>query len=588
MHLVDAQQARRVLDRLIGYKLSPLLAKKVRRGLSAGRVQSVALRLVAEREREIDAFEAREFWRLAARLTTGGNGRAPVEFDADLLRVEGARADLSDRDAVDRVLALLDGAAYRVAEVRQRESQRRPAAPFTTSTLQQEASRKLGLPVRRTMALAQELYEGIDLGGETEGLITYMRTDSVNVASIAQVAAREVIVARHGSAFVPETPPVYRTRAKGAQEAHEAIRPTDPRRDPESVRARLSQPQYRLYRLIWQRFIASQMSPALLDVTTADVAARAPGVATDPPAAVFRATGSVIRFPGFLAIYREGVDDGEDGLDEHTLPALAESQDLRLVALTPSQHFTQPPPRYTEASLVKALEEAGIGRPSTYAPTIATLYERNYVAVDSKRLAPTELGLLVNDLLVEHFPTVVDTGFTSTMEENLDEIASGERTLAPVVADFYGPFAAAVEQAEQAIPKVTVAAEPAGEICEKCGREMVIKIGRYGKFIACPGFPECRNAKPLLVKVGVTCPQCNEGDIVEKRGGKGRTRLFYGCSRFPACDFTSWQRPVPQRCPACGGQLVLAGRDSLKCLSCAYTGPRPVETEAEALATPAD
>jgi DNA topoisomerase-1 len=550
MRLVDAQQARRVLDRLIGYKLSPLLAKKVKRGLSAGRVQSVALRLVVDREREVAAFEPREFWRLTARLTpTTENGRGRREFDAELVRLRGERAELPDAATVEAIVAALDGAGYTVADIRQRETQRRPSAPFTTSTLQQEASRKLGMPVRRTMSIAQELYEGVDLGGETEGLITYMRTDSVNVATIAQEAARGLIVERFGPVFAPETPNLYKTRAKGAQEAHEAIRPTDPRRDPESVKQFLSQPQLRLYRLIWQRFIASQMSPALLDGTTIEIAARPPSSANGEAPFLFRATGSVIKFPGFLAVYREGVDDGEDGLDEKALPALTVDEALRLVALTPSQHFTQPPPRYTEASLVKALEEAGIGRPSTYAPTIATLYERNYVAVESKRLEPTELGSLVNDLLVEHFPNVVDAGFTSTMEEDLDDIASGERRMAPVLAAFYGPFADSVEQAEEKMPKVKVADEPAGETCEKCGREMVIKMGRFGKFIACPGFPECRNAKPLLVRVGVTCPQCGEGDIVEKRGGKGRNRVFYGCARFPDCDWTSWQRPIPQRCP---------------------------------------
>jgi DNA topoisomerase-1 len=587
MRLVDAQQARRVLDRLIGYKLSPLLAKKVRRGLSAGRVQSVALRLVADREREVLAFVPREYWRLAARLQPL-DSESWGAFEAELVRVAGERVELSDRAAVDQVLRQLDGATYAVADVRQRESQRRPAAPFTTSTLQQEASRKLGFGVRRTMALAQELYEGIDLGGETEGLITYMRTDSVNVASVAQEAARTTIATRFGPDYLPATPNVYKTRAKGAQEAHEAIRPTDPARDPESVRARLTSPQLRLYRLIWQRFIASQMSPAVLDSTTIEIAAHAAGGTGELPICLFRATGSVIRFPGFLAVYREGVDDGEDGLEERTLPGLAKGNPLAMTSLSPSQHFTQPPPRYTEASLVKALEEAGIGRPSTYAPTIATLYERGYVVVDNKRVIPTELGILVNDLLVEHFPTIVDTGFTSTMEEDLDEIAAGEQTLGPVVAAFYGPFSASVDHAEAAMPKVKMPDEPAGEICDKCGREMVIKIGRYGKFIACPGFPEGRNAKPLLIKVGVACPQCQEGEIVEKRGGKGRTRIFYGCSRFPECDFTTWQRPVPLRCPVCTGQLVEAGRDGLKCLACDYTGPRQVDVEAEMVASPAD
>jgi DNA topoisomerase I len=579
MRLVEAQQARRVLDRLVGYQISPLLWRKVRRGLSAGRVQSVALRLVVEREREIAAFVPREYWRLLARLQPPRlEGRTRREVEAELVRVRGEKADLPDGETVRGIVAALEGATYTVAEVRRRETQRRPAAPFTTSTLQQEAGRKLGMPVRRTMSLAQELYEGIDLGGQSEGLITYMRTDSVNVAGVAQEAARALIAERYGPASVPATPNTYRTRAKAAQEAHEAIRPTDPRRDPESVKAHLSAPQYRLYRLIWQRFIASQMAPALLDGTTVEVAARPPGAAGEAPY-LFRATGSVITFPGFLAVYREGVDEGDDGLDEKALPVLHEGETLALTALTPSQHFTQPPARYTEASLVKALEEAGIGRPSTYAPTIATLMERDYVAREEKRLAPTELGELINDLLVEHFPTIVDTGFTSKMEEDLDDIATGERDLTPVLSAFYTPFALAVEEADRKMPAMKVADEPAGEACEKCGREMVIKVGRFGKFMACPGYPECKNTRPILTRIGVTCPKCGEGELVEKRARKGRQRLFYGCERYPECDFTSWQKPVPTPCPSCGGVLVEAGRDGLRCLSCTYTGSRPAALE---------
>lgn len=577
--LVDAQQARRVLDRLVGYQISPLLWKKVRRGLSAGRVQSVALRQIVDREREIEAFEAREYWTINAKLTApSGNGRKRGEFQAELARVNGQRVDLPDETTTRAIVTALEGASYHVAEVRKRESVRRPAPPFTTSTLQQEASRKLSLSVGRTMSLAQELYEGIEIeGGQTEGLITYMRTDSVNVAAVAQTAARELIAQRFGADFVPSTPNVYKTRAKGAQEAHEAIRPTDLQRDPESLKAFLSPQLLRLYRLIWQRFIASQMSPALLDGTTIEIAARPPGTDAKESPYLFRATGSTIAFTGFLAVYREGIDDGVDELDERTLPSMAQGDTLGLLTLAPEQHFTQPPPRFTEASLVKALEEIGVGRPSTYVPTIATLFERAYVAREERRLVPTELGELVNDLLVEHFPAIVDADFTSKMEEDLDDIASGERPWVPVLAEFYGPFAEAVSTAEQVMEKIQIADEPAGVTCEKCGREMVIKMGRFGKFIACPGFPECRNAKPIIVGTGVTCPQCQQGELIERRSRKGRRRVFYGCERYPDCEFTSWQRPVAQPCPNCAGLLVEAGRENWRCLTCQTTMPRPTE-----------
>ena len=567
MKLVEAQQARRVLDRLVGYEISPLLWKNVKRGLSAGRVQSVALRLIVEREREINAFVSREYWSLDAELAKReANQRKKVKtFKASLFRVNGETPELNDEAQTMAIVTALDGAEFQVADVRTKETQRRPAAPFTTSTLQQEASRKLRFPVRRTMQIAQELYEGVDIGSEgSQGLITYMRTDSTNIATSAQQRAREVITERHGADYVPERPPVYTRKAKGAQEAHEAIRPTDPARAPEQVQQYLTPQQFRLYKLIWQRFVASQMRNAIFDSTSVDVDAGKPG---GPKPYRFRATGSVIKFPGFIAVYREGLDDDEvDELDRDALPELIASEVLDLKQLLPEQHFTQPPPRFTEATLVKSLEELGIGRPSTYAPTIATLLARNYVVVDQRRLSPTELGEVVIDLLIKHFAAIVDAQFTSRMEDELDDIASGERAWVPVMREFYGPFHKSVEQAEQQMTRVKIADEPTDEICEKCGRPMVIKLGKYGRFLACTGFPECRNARPLLVKIGVKCPQCHEGEVVEKRTRKGRQRIFYGCSRYPECDFTSWDKPTGERCPVCGDILVEAGRDgTIKC-----------------------
>ena len=573
--LVDAQQARRVLDRLVGYKVSPLLWKKVKRGLSAGRVQTAALRIIVEREREIEAFVPVEYWTIEAELAkqTGREPRKRDIFRAALQRVNGKKISLENAEQTNAVISALDGAAYRVADVSTKEVQRRPSAPFTTSTLQQEASRKLGLGVRRTMQLAQELYEGVDLGAQgTQGLITYMRTDSTNVAASAQAAAREEIARRYGPEYVPERPPLYTRKAKGAQEAHEAIRPTSPHRDPASVKPFLSSQQYRLYQLIWQRFIASQMRPAILDQTGVDIAAGRPDEIAKPgdPPFLFRATGSVVKFPGFMAVYQAGRDegDGEDELEKGALPPLATGEDLDLLQLLPEQHFTQPPPRYTEASLVKALEEQGIGRPSTYAPTVATLLARGYVTTEQKKLAATELGLIVNDLLVEHFPRLFDVGFTSQMEEELDEIASGERAWVPTLHEFYGPFMETLERAEQTMERVRLKDEPAGEDCELCGRPMVIKLGKFGKFLACSGFPECRNARPLLTRIGVTCPACGQGEVVERRSKKGRT--FFGCERYPACDFVSWNKPVPRRCPNCGNSyLVESGRRGQeKCPSC--------------------
>ena len=587
-NLVDAQQARRVLDRLVGYGVSPLLWKKVKRGLSAGRVQTAALRIVCEREREIQAFEPVEYWSLDAELARRVTPRKKSDvFRAALTREGKEKVDLKTGVETERIQRGLDGAAYKVVNVTTRESQRRAAAPFITSTLQQEASRKLGYGVRRTMQIAQELYEGIDLGADgTQGLITYMRTDSTNIAASAQQAARAVISVKFGPEYVPDRPPVYAKKSKGAQEAHEAIRPVAPQRDPASLKPFLTSYQFKLYQLIWQRFLASQMKPAILDQTGVDVGAGKPGPwsetnraaeAGTPPPFTFRATGSVVRFPGFMAVYQVGRDDGDeaDELEKGALPPLAVGDDLDLQKLIPEQHFTQPPPRFSEAALVKALEEQGIGRPSTYAPTIATLQFRNYVAVEEKRLVPTELGLVVNDLLVEHFPSVFDIGFTSRLEEELDEIATGERAWVPTMHEFYGPFTATLQQAEKTMERVRLKDEPTDEVCDKCGRPMVIKLGKFGKFLACSGFPECRNAQPLLTRTGVTCPACNEGEIVERRSKKGRT--FFGCERYPACDFVAWNKPVATPCPTCGSPyMVEAGRNGqLKCPVCAEARRAP-------------
>jgi len=564
---VDAQQARRILDRLVGYQISPLLWKKVRRGLSAGRVQSAALRMTVEREREIEAFDAVEYWSIEAelaKLTPARRGQ-PRSFTAGLIEVNGKKADLPNESSASTIVEDLEGAGYSVDGVRRREQQRHPPAPFTTSTLQQEASRKLGFTAKRTMMVAQQLYEGIDLArGEGEGLITYMRTDSVNMAQSAIDDARQYIQQKHGPEMLSDTPRTYQTRSRLAQEAHEAIRATSAAHSPDEVRQYLTRDQIRLYELIWKRFIATQMASARIEITTVEVGVSREGSANRYK---FRASGSVVLFAGFLSLYTETRDEDAVVLDEDRkpLPPVEEGETLNLVELKPDQHFTQPPPRYTEATLVKALEERGIGRPSTYAPILSTLQDRGYVLRADKRLEPTELGMLVNDLLVEHFPDVLNVDFTANMEERLDDIAQGRRTRVPVLREFYGPFAQTLAVAEQAMERVTPPIELADQACEKCGRQMVIKLGRFGKFIACPGFPECRNAKPFLLKMGAPCPEC-EADIVERRTRK--RRVFYGCSRYPECEWTSWAKPLQQPCPNCASLLVEAGRDKAKCVKC--------------------
>ncbi len=610
MKLVNAQQARRILDRLVGYQISPLLWEKVRGGLSAGRVQSAAVRLVVEREREIQAFVPVEYWSLEAELakTETRQTEPRPSFVAKLSKVDGKDADLKNEAATQSVVGALEGAAYVVLRVRKSERRRNPAAPFTTSTMQQEASRKLGFGTKKTMSIAQQLYEGLELDGEgTVGLITYMRTDSTNVAKVAQDEVRALIADRFGAEYVPPTPPVYKTRNKTAQEAHEAIRPTSALREPGSIKARLSKDQFRLYDLIWKRFVASQMEAAVLDVTSVDVGAsrawHAAIAASAVPAAgsgaqvvaldarfenppfLFRASGSIVKFNGFLRVYDEGRDDkpSDDEVVGKVLPPLEDGEVVDLLRLIPAQHFTEPPPRYSEATLIKALEENGIGRPSTYAPTIQTIITRGYVEVEEKRLHPTEVAYIVNDLLVEHFPEVVDLGFTAQLEEELDQIAEGEKEWVPVLRDFYGPFANSLKKAERLMPKVSMEPEPTGEMCPVCGRPLVIKRGRFGKFVSCSGFPECRYTKPLLKKIGVICPK-DGGEIVERKTKRGR--YFYGCANYPNCDFATWNRPVPERCPKDQGLMVIAGRDRVKCTVCDsvydYTPEREVEPQAQA------
>jgi DNA topoisomerase-1 len=570
MQLVNAQQARRILDRLVGYSLSPLLWAKVRGRLSAGRVQSVAVRLIVDREREIEAFVPEEYWSIEAELLKAGDHNKKHSFVARLLKVNDKEIGL-DKELplkteadVQPLLVDLEKAQWVVAKVKRGERKRSPAAPFTTSTLQQEASRRLNYTAKRTMSIAQQLYEGIDLGeGGAVGLITYMRTDSTNVSESAQAEARDYIVGRFGPDYLPPEPPQYKTRAKGAQEAHEAIRPTSAMREPKAIESFLSKEQFKLYQLIWQRFVASQMAAAIFDTVSVDIEAK--GSQTY----LFRAAGSTIRFNGFLAIYEEAQDEDAapaDPADENKrLPVLADGDPLNLIRLIPEQHFTQPPPRYTEASLVKALEEHGIGRPSTYAPTIATIQQRGYVVREDKRLFPTQIGFTVNDLLVDHFPEIVDVGFTARMEEELDEIASGERDWVPVLHEFYGPFAAQVKAAEAAMPAVKAEPEWVGRDCPLCGKPLLIRYGRYGKFIGCSGFPECRHIEPWLEKLGIACPK-DGGELIERKTRKGR--VFYGCANYPDCDWTSWKKPLQPPCPNCGGLLVIANKNFAQCTVC--------------------
>jgi DNA topoisomerase I len=563
MELVNAQQARRVLDRLVGYNLSPLLWRKVRSRLSAGRVQSVALRLVVEREREIEAFVPVEYWSIEAEFHPEGKKKKET-FIAKLARVDGEEPTLGNEAEVQPILADMEQAVYAISKLKRGERRRNPSPPFTTSTLQQEASRRLGYTARRTMALAQQLYEGIEVGeGGAVGLITYMRTDSTNVAETAQEEARQFISQRYGNTFMPAEAPKYRTKSRGAQEAHEAIRPTSVMRQPESIKQYLERDQFRLYQLIWQRFLASQMTAAIYDTISVEVTGETAGHEY-----MLRASGSTLKFHGFLIVYEEAKDEDAAASEDEDVripEGIEEGQTQNLVRLIPEQHFTQPPPRYTEASLVRALEENGIGRPSTYAPIMGTLQTRGYVVREAKRLSPTETGVIVNDLITEHFPEIVDIGFTSRMEEDLDRIAAGEAEWVAVIAEFFGPFSKQVEIAEEKMPEMKTGPEPIGRDCPDCGHELVIRWGRYGKFISCSNFPDCRHTEAWLEKIGVNCPK-DGGDIVERKTRKGR--VFYGCANYPECDFTSWKLPLPTPCPNCGGLLVVANKNSAQCIAC--------------------
>ncbi len=565
MSLVNAQQARRIIDRLVGYQISPLLWKNVRSRLSAGRVQSVAVRMLVDREREIQAFVPVEYWSLEAELASKvvSKSQKPKAFRAALVGKWGKKGklEISSGAEASRLLDDLKQGTYVVEDIRKKDAQRQPSAPFTTSTLQQEAWRRLGFSAKRTMSVAQQLYEGLSLGTEgTVGLITYMRTDSTHVASSAIDEVRGLIKEKYGPKYVPSSVRRFGKKSPGAQEAHEAIRPTSSRREPEQVKGFLSSDQFRLYSLVWRRMVASQMANASTATTTLDVRASGTPSGTEY---LLRASATEVTFPGFLAVYT--ADKEEQDKDGKPLPAVSAGEALDLLDVVSEQHFTQPPARYSEATLVKALEEKGIGRPSTYAPTLSTIQDREYVRQAEKRLHPTELGILVNDLLVEHFPNVVDVGFTAQMEEDLDRIAQGEKEWVPILTAFYGPFSNDLQKATQNMEMVKPPDEVTDEVCELCAKPMVIKYGRFGRFLACSGYPECRHTRSILVKTGVNCPRCG-GDLVEKRSKKGRR--FYGCAKYPQCDFAIPQRPVAQVCSACGGLMVVSGTRQARCTGC--------------------
>lgn len=544
MQLVNAQQARRLLDRLVGYKISPLLWVKIKKGLSAGRVQSVATRMVVDREQEIEQFEPEEYWYVDAQLRAGGK-----QLQARLISLDGERVTLSDAEQANEAKARVEKGGFVIRSVKRGERRKHPAAPFTTSNLQQEASRKLGFTTAKTMQVAQQLYEGVDIEGRgTLGLISYIRTDSVRLSDEAVAAAREMIAERYGEQFIPEKPNVYKGR-KSAQDAHEAIRPTNLELHPEEIKASLTKDQYNLYRLVYLRFVACQMADALYETQQIEIASDS-GV-------VLRSSAERLKFAGFTAVYEEGTDDVPNQ-DEHGSSLMAdvsEGDHAELLSDEATQHFTQAPARYTEASLVRALEEKGIGRPSTYAPTISTILARGYVMREKKQLFPTELGIMITNMMEEYFADIVDIAFTAGMEEQLDEVEEGKLDWHKVLSDFYGPFEKTLENAESKIEKVEIKDEVSDVPCDKCGAMMVYKLGRYGRFLACPNFPECRNTKAIQVEIDAPCPKCG-GKLLQKTSRKGRK--FYGCERYPECDFVSWDMPVSEKCPKCGSYMTLS------------------------------
>ena len=542
MGRIDAQQARRALDRLVGYKISPLLWVKVKKGLSAGRVQSVATRMVVDREREIDNFIPEEYWEISADCAVKGE-KKPVGFTARLSMIDGKKAQIKNGEEAQNVCEMIEKTDFSITEVRKKEKRRQPAPPFTTSSLQQEASRKLGFTTARTMQVVQQLYEGVDIAGEgTQGLVTYIRTDSVRISEDAMNALREFIPEHYGKEYLPAERNEFKGR-KNAQDAHEAIRPTDVNRLPEAIKPSLSREQYMLYRLIYNRFVASQMECAVYETLSADISGS--GI-------TLRFYGEHKTFAGFTVLYEESMDEAADNV-EMTLPVLNEGRKISIKKVDSAQHFTQPPSRYTEASLVRTLEENGIGRPSTYAPTITTIISRGYVSREKKRLYPTELGIMVTNMMEQYFSQIVDTEFTAIMEEKLDAVEEGQQDWRQILREFYPGFESTLEVAEKEIEKVEVKDEVSNVPCDKCGAMMVYKMGRYGKFLACPNFPNCRNTKPILQYLDAPCPKCGKRLLVKT---SRKNRRFYGCEGYPECDFVSWDRPAAEKCPKCGQYMI--------------------------------
>lgn len=557
MDLVDAQQARRILDRLVGYNISPILWKKVKKGLSAGRVQSVALRLIIDREKEINNFKPEEYWTIDGNFKKGKKS-----FQANFYGLNGKKKKLSNADDVKEVMTQIKGKTFDVIDVTKKERLRNPAAPFTTSSLQQEAARKLNFRTRKTMMLAQQLYEGIPLGRQgTVGLITYMRTDSTRISDTATAESNAFIKENYGNEFARNHKRKDKNQ-KGSQDAHEAIRPTSVLRTPQDMKEYLSRDQLRLYKLIWERFVASQMTPAVLDTMRVDL---------NNNGVTFRANGSKVKFAGFMKVYVESNDDNKEE-KENILPDLEKGDKVNYETLEQRQHFTQPPPRYTEARLVKTLEEIGIGRPSTYSPTIDTIQRRNYVSLTNKRFMPTELGEIVNELIEEYFPEILDVSFTANMESELDEVEHGQMKWVRVIDEFYKSFEPNVERADKEMEKIEIKDEPAGIDCDVCGAPMVYKMGKYGKFLACSRFPDCRNTKPIVKEIGVTCPKCKKGHVIERKSKK--KRIFYGCDRYPDCDYVSWDKPVERPCPKCKEHALVEKKlkkgVQIQCTNCDY------------------
>ncbi len=543
MNLVDAQQARRVLDRLVGYEISPLLWVKIKKGLSAGRVQSAVTSMVVQREEEIEAFIPEEYWDITAKGHAGTKSDGKTSFDLTLTGLDGKKIEISDAQAANAAKSRIEKAKLKVASVKTSEKNKMPPAPFTTSSLQQEASRKLNFTTQKTMQIVQQLYEGVEIKGSgSTGLVTYIRTDSVRLSQEAQQDIRDYIPEAYGEKYLPETPNVFKGR-KNAQDAHEAIRPTSIRRTPESIKDSLSRDQYRLYTLIYNRTLASQMTGANYETMTAVI---------DGDGVELRFYGEVLRFAGYMSVYKESTEETAEPVSK-SIPQLEKGNVVKVDEVQTHQHFTQPPAHYTEASLVRTMEEKGIGRPSTYAPTITTIISRGYVSREQKRLFPTELGKMVTRMMTQYFPEIVDVDFTADMEDKLDKVEEGSQAWKAVIREFYPPFKMLLDTAEKQIEKVEIADEVSDEVCDKCGAKMVYKMGRFGRFLACPNFPECRNTKPIVTYLNVPCPDCGSR-LMEKTTKKNR--IFYGCERYPECTFVSWEKPVAEKCPQCGSYMI--------------------------------